>query len=219
MRIIEAQEEERRRLAREIHDGPAQTLSNVVLRAEICEKLLAGKREELGPELIKLKKAARETLQEIRRIIFDLRPVSVEDLGLVMSLRRYLDDFKKKTDIRGEVAVSGKEERLPSFIEVAVFRIVQESLNNVSKHSWARNVSIKVDYSPSTLTVSIEDDGRGFDLDEALRVSTGRDGFGLSSMRERAGLVNAEFKVETAPGRGTKVSLVVPLEGWFGAEG
>lgn len=215
VRVIKAQEDERRRVAREIHDGPAQTMANVVLRAEICLKMMAVDPSKVGPELEELKRSVKESLQEIRRIIFDLRPMLLDDLGLGPALRRYLEDFRDKTKIQCDLVITGKEERLDPVLEVAVFRLVQEALNNVKKHAAAHKVEVRIGYSPSYITVVVQDDGKGFDV-SSLRLNTGTpgstSGFGLVGMKERVKLLSGTFEIQSAPGEGTRIQAQIPLD-------
>lgn len=215
VRVIKAQEDERRRVAREIHDGPAQTMANVVLRAEICLKMMAVDPSKVGPELEDLKRSVKESLQEIRRIIFDLRPMLLDDLGLGPALRRYLEDFRDKTRIQCDLVITGKEERLDPVLEVAVFRLVQEALNNVKKHAAAHKVEVRIGYSPSYINVVVKDDGKGFDV-SSLRLHTGMPGsdggFGLVGMRERVKLLSGTFEIQSAPGEGTRIQAQIPLD-------
>lgn len=209
LRIIRAQEEERRKLARDMHDGPAQMLANVVLRAEICEKLLQSDIAQVGGELKSLKLAVRGSLRDIRKIIYDLRPMALDDLGLVPALRRYIDDLKVQMGITVDFSVQGLDRRLPSPIEVGGFRIVQEGLSNVIKHAGVAKVAVRLEFAEAALLVSVVDDGRGFDVDEALKA--GGEHFGLLSMRERVELLSGTWQVESVAGQGTRVAVRLPI--------
>ena len=210
--IIKAQEEERRRVAREIHDGPAQSLANLVFRLEVCEKLLAAERlPELRGELAELKGLIKGSLQEVRKIIFDLRPMALDDLGLVPALRRYLEGLEEREGLVVNLAVFGQEVRLASAVEVGLFRIIQEALHNVSKHARAASARVTLTYGQEQLLLSVRDDGRGFDLREVERGGRSGGHFGLISMRERAELLGGRFEVKSAPGQGTRITVAVPI--------
>ncbi|MFY9427882.1 MAG: sensor histidine kinase [bacterium] len=210
--IIKAQEEERRRVAREIHDGPAQSLANLVFRLEVCEKLLAAERlPELRGELAELKGLIKGSLQEVRKIIFDLRPMALDDLGLVPALRRYLEGLEEREGLVVNLAVFGQEVRLASAVEVGLFRIIQEALHNVSKHARAASARVTLTYGQEQLLLSVRDDGRGFDLREVERGGGAGGHFGLISMRERAELLGGRFEVKSAPGQGTRITVAVPI--------
>lgn len=206
--IIRAQEEERKRIARGIHDGPAQSLANVVLRAEYCEQLLDKKPELLKQELQGLKEFARANLEEIRKIIFDLRPMDLDDLGLVPAIQRYAMDFECKHGFPVEVAVIGNPQRYSSPKEVALFRIIQEALTNIRKHSRATQARVIMEMSPLNITVIIKDNGVGFNVEEPLN----DDCFGLRGMKEWAAFLRGTIKINSQPGSGTTISVRVPVE-------
>lgn len=206
-KIIKAQEEERKRVAREIHDGPAQTMANVVFRAEVCERMLDIDRERARQELQQLKDQVRGCLKEVRKIIFDLRPMALDDLGLVPALRRLVDDIQDNAGVRANLTVLGEEKRLNSYLEVAVFRIVQEALTNVARHANAQAVQVTIEFHNHTLTVMVQDDGQGFDVDSVMA----EDHFGLLSIRERTVLMDGKLELKSQPGRGTRLTVRLPV--------
>lgn len=205
--VIKAQEEERRRVAREIHDGPAQSLANLAFRLEVCQKLLSSDVERARAEIEGLKKQLRDSLQEVRRIIFDLRPLALDDLGLVPAVRAYLDDVSQRTGLQVSFRVLGQERRLPSPLEVTLFRLVQEAVSNVWKHARAATVDVKVEFLPDRVQAVVQDDGIGFDV--AAGEAEGH--FGLAGMRERVALLDGAFDIDSQPGRGTRVSFTIPV--------
>lgn len=207
-KIIKAQEEERKRVAREIHDGPAQTMANVVFRAEVCERMLDIDRERARQELQQLKDQIRGCLKEVRKIIFDLRPMTLDDLGLVPALHRLVCDLQEKTGLQADFTVLGDVQRLDSYLEVAVFRIVQEALSNVVKHARAQTVQVLVEFHGRTLTVVVHDDGQGFDV-EAVQHG---DHFGLLSMKERTALINGKLDLRSQVGHGTRLIVRLPMK-------
>lgn len=151
IKVIKAQEEERSRLSREIHDGPAQILANVVLKSELCEKLIDIDKERAKQELKNLKDTIRLSLTDVRKIIYDLRPMSLDDLGLIPTITQLIDKFVEETDIFVEFNVFGIAEKLQSAVELTIFRIVQEALANVRKHSKATRVSVKIEFLKKVL--------------------------------------------------------------------
>ncbi|SMC71761.1 sensor histidine kinase [Sporomusa malonica] len=207
-KIIRAQEEERRRVAREIHDGPAQAMANIVFRAEVCERLIDTDIARSKNELKDLREQVRVALRETRKIIFDLRPMTLDDLGLVPTIRRVLDTLKERSGIFPEVKIMGEEKRLDSHIEIGLFRIIQEALNNVEKHSQASLVWVRIDFRPSVVSAVVEDDGRGFDSAENI----GNESFGLMGMRERINLLSGELNIKSESGKGTRIFVTVPLK-------
>lgn len=212
MKIIEAQEEERMRVSREIHDGPAQSMANVVLKAELCEKLLDIDLDQSKNELKSLKEVVRESLKDIRKIIYDLRPMSLDDLGLIPTVKRYTSKFIEETGINVEFMTLGTLEGIKPIVEIACFRIIQEALNNIAKHSNAQNVIIKIEKTMDKLSIIVKDNGIGFDIDK-LKNDSSREGFGLIGMKERAQHLSGKLEIISSIGEGTKILLSIPLKG------
>jgi two-component system, NarL family, sensor histidine kinase DegS len=210
--VIRAQENERLRISLQMHDGPVQTLSNLILRAEICERLVDRDTTQARSELTALKKAIHATLQETRRFIFDLRPMILDDLGLVPTLRRYSADFNERFGIEVSVAVQHMDARLPSHYEVALFRFIQEALNNVQKHAGASTARVALEGSPDQIQVLIEDNGSGFTISDTLMEMDSKGHMGFAVMRQQIEtLLQGQLGVESATGRGTRVIARVPL--------
>ena len=212
IRIIQAQEEERKRVARDMHDGPAQTMANVVLKTEFCEKLLTIDTERAKEELRKLKGTVRESLRDIRRIIYDLRPMSLDDLGLIPTLQRYAIKFEEDTGINVNVLTFGNRKDVKSVVGIALFRIVQEALTNIKKHSNANRVVIKIENSMSGYNVVVEDDGDGFCTEKIFEDSKENNGFGLIGMKERVELLEGKMGVKSQIGKGTKIIIAIPVK-------
>lgn len=208
LKIIEAQEEERRRVSREIHDGPAQSMANVVMRAELADRMISqGNIDDAKKELHNLKKAVRHSLSDVRRIIYDLRPMALDDLGLVPALRRFVEAYGDQKRFSIEFQTTGTEIRLPTSLEVAIYRLVQESMNNISKHAQAHKVLIRLEFGGNKTDISIEDDGIGFSEEEVLRGKS----FGLLGMRERVRLLQGDLNIDSEPRKGTKIKISIPL--------
>lgn len=211
LKIILAQEEERKRIAREIHDGPAQMLANLVLRTEIVERMLV--KQEFGlvhREVVDLKGQVRGSLEEMRKVIFNLRPMALDDLGLIPTLRKYVHDFEEKTRIRTVFDIKGKEHRLTSAMEAAVYRLVQEALSNVAKHSGAHQVLVEITYQAQLIKIIVKDDGSGFNMEELKRKQSTREHFGLVGMRERVELLEGRMEIQTASGQGAAIVIHIP---------
>lgn len=209
--IIQAQEKERLRISLQMHDGPAQAMSNLVLRAEICQRTFDRDAEMARAELAGLKTAINNTLQEIRRFIFELRPMILDDLGLIPTLRRYVQQFVEKNKIEVNLMVQGVDTRLPPHYEVAIFRFIQEALNNVAKHAKANQARVLIDNNGDRLQVIVEDDGSGFSTSEVLSDESGRRNMGIQLLQQQAEtLLRGEFGIESAIGRGTRVAATVP---------
>ena len=205
-RMIQAQEAERQRLSRQMHDGPAQALSNFILQTEIAMRLFDLDQEKARDELSNLKVSATGTFQKVRDFIFELRPMMLDDLGLVPTFKRYVDAFKDQTGMDIRLTVSGLERRLESYQEVMVFRAVQELLNNAVRHSQASTVKIYLDMGDANVKLTVEDDGHGFDV----AMLEDRNSMGLKVIRERVDMLGGYFDVESAMGQGTKITFQIP---------
>ncbi|MFD1204724.1 MULTISPECIES: histidine kinase [Sporosarcina] len=209
IQIIQAQEDERKRLSRDIHDGPAQMLANVLLRSGLIEKSFVEKGPQAAlSELSQLKEMVRNALHEVRRIIYDLRPMALDDLGLIPTLRKYVStvmEYDKGVTIH--FMNNGQERRFDSNIEVAIFRLVQESISNAVKHGNSRDVWVKVEWLRDTMNIVVKDNGKGFDQNETKEKS-----FGIIGMRERIELLRGEMKIMSTIDSGTTVLFRVPLE-------
>jgi len=211
VRIIEAQENERLHLARQMHDGPAQSLTNLILQAEICERLFEADPARVHIELGNLKNAVKATFQQTREFIFDLRPMMLDDLGLIPTLKRYVQGFEEKTGLSANLTIVGKERRLPPYTEVTIFRVVQGLLKNISQHASATYVQVSINLEGEVIGVSVEDDGSGFDVEEALASARQRKALGIAAMQEQMEMLGGQINFESGIGRGTKVRLEIPL--------
>ncbi|MEK4201528.1 sensor histidine kinase [Cytobacillus sp. FSL K6-0265] len=207
LQIIEAQEEERKRLSREIHDGPAQMMANVMMRSDLIERVYKERgTDEAMEEIRNLKKMVRSALYEVRRIIYDLRPMALDDLGLVPTLKKYLqtiEEYHNSTKIT--FMNVGKEVRLPSQYEVALFRLIQEAVQNAMKHADADEIIVKTEINNDRIAVVIRDNGKGFDINEKKAQS-----FGIIGMRERVELLEGQLSIDSNIGKGTIIIIQVP---------
>lgn len=210
--MIMAQEEERRRISREIHDGPAQTLASLTMRIDYCleQRDLP---EELKQELLELKESVKRSLKDIRRYIFDLRPMALDDLGLIPTLEQFISGFKGRTGVPVHVDVEGERTMLGAEKELAVFRVIQEAANNAIKHANPNVVHIFLKFDPKKrrLSVVVKDDGAGFDVADKRKNYGSLKKLGLISMEERVRLAGGEFLIVSDTGSGTVVSFWVPL--------
>lgn len=204
--IVNAQEAERQRLSRQMHDGPAQALSNFILQTEIAMRLLDADPAMAKEELGNLKSSAMGTFQKVRNFIFELRPMMLDDLGLVPTLRKYADAFKEQTGLDVNLSVTGAERRLEPYLEVMVFRATQELLGNSSRHSQATLIKVQVDMGSEMVRVSVDDNGKGFDP-EILKQSTN---LGLKLIRERAEMLGGNFEIDSMAGSGARITFSVP---------
>ena len=222
-RIIKATEEERYRISREIHDGPAQDLANMLFTTTITERLMDKDMEEAKKTLVELREEIRRCLTGVRQIIFDMRPMALDDLGLPQAVEQLIRLFGERGKLQGTFSLEGEYYTLPKHVEIAIFRIVQEALNNVVHHAKTNKVRVRMHYTSQALTVLIADDGVGFDPsrlteepeepDDALDMETQRRlrgrHFGVIGMEERAKIIGAAIQILSEPGKGTKVHLRV----------
>ena len=209
LKIIEAQEDERKRLSREIHDGPAQMMANVLMRSDLIERVYREKgTDEAIKEIRDLKRMVRSALYEVRRIIYDLRPMALDDLGLIPTLKKYLstiEEYNQETSI--EFVNIGLDIRLPSKYEVALFRLVQECVQNALKHAESTLIHVKVEVKKDKITVIVKDNGKGFDKEKQKNGS-----FGIMGMKERVDLLEGDITIDSKIGTGTVILIQVPLK-------
>ncbi len=204
--IIQAQEAERGRLARRMHDGPAQALSNFILQTEIAMRLFDIDQAKAKEELAGVKSTASSTFQKVRDFIFDLRPMMLDDLGLVPTITRYVESYKEQFGIDVRLVTTGMEQRFESYVEVMIFRAIQELLTNIMMHSQATQVILQVDSSNEGMRVSLEDNGKGFDVDKIQE----KGGMGLKVIRDRVQMLGGSMEVHSTVGHGTHVLFQIP---------
>jgi len=211
--VIHAQEEERKRVARELHDETSQALTVLIVSLDTTVAGLSGEDAGLKAHLSDLRTLAAGVHKEVQRIILDLRPGLLDDLGLVAAIDWYADSRLKPLDIRVNLEVAGEEARLGAEVETAVFRLAQEALNNIVRYSEAENVLISLDFGADRVVLRVEDDGKGFDVDEVMRDQEGSRSFGLLGMRERVALFGGTLDIQSRPGQGTQITAIIPLDG------
>jgi two-component system sensor histidine kinase DegS len=204
--IIQAQEAERGRLARKMHDGPAQALSNFILQTEIAMRLFSIDQSKAKEELTGVKTAASTTFQKVRDFIFDLRPMMLDDLGLVPTITRYVDTYKEQSGIEVKLISTGMEQRFESYIEVMVFRAIQELLGNIALHSQATQVILQMDSSTTGLRISLEDNGKGFEVEKIQESG----GMGLKVIRDRVQMLGGSMDVRSTIGHGSHILFQIP---------
>jgi two-component system sensor histidine kinase DegS len=208
-KLIQAQEEERLKLSHEIHDGPAQMLANIMMRSDFLIKTYRQRSEEESiKELSDMKEHVRTALTEVRRIIYDLRPMALDDLGLVPTLKKYLKTVEeyKHNSIRFDYI--GKEHRLDSKMEIALFRLVQEAVQNACKHSNASLIQVKIEFCGKKVNLLVKDNGIGFDVETSPKENS----FGLIGMKERVELLNGCFELHSRMNEGTSVKIAIEVE-------
>lgn len=210
-KVISAQEEERMRIARELHDESAQDLVALLAGIQTAEAALPSAPDRARETLTGLKSVARRALGEMRKSILDLRPSALDDLGLAPAIRWYADDRLSPLDIKFMWEATGEPDQLPEPTVIALFRITQEAITNVVKHAHARHVWIRFDATDSAVSIDVRDDGQGFDPEGLHPSPTDTRGLGILGMKERASLVGGTVEIDSTPGRGTTVHIVVAL--------
>jgi len=210
VRIIQAQENERQRLSRQMHDGPAQLLTNLVLQAEICQKLIDVDAERARIELNNLKTETRKAFQQTRELISDLRPMMLDDLGLIPTLKRHVSSWSEKTGIEAELVVSGKPHRLAPYSEVTIFRAIQDLMTNTAQHANPSHVRVTLDLDGAYARAVVEDDGVGFDVEEVIASAEDQKKIGIASITDRVEMLGGTLAFESVLGVGTKATLRVP---------
>lgn len=207
IRIIQAQEHERRRVARDLHDGLAQQLAAAILGLEVAQRVLENDVQRAKRELISVEQIIRGGLREAREVIFNLRPLSMDNIGLQAALSKLISRIKEQTGADILLSVHGEERKMDSTSLTCVFRIIQEALNNAIKHANATEIKVRLEFAPDFLAVQVIDNGCGFDfLSEETWTSNGEH-LGLIGMKERAELIGATLKIDSRPGSGTRVFL------------
>ncbi len=210
IRVIQTEESAKQSLVREMHDGPASSLSNFILQAEICQRFFDVNPDRAKTELNALKSAAASTFNDVKNFIFDLRPMMLDDLGVVPTLRRYVESFQEKNGITVPITVTGVERRLESHVEVTIFRSVQELLNNSLSHARATQIQVLLDLERDQIMAVVEDNGSGFNVEEALGSSART--IGLSAHRERIEMLGGKMNIQSSLGQGTRVEFTIPVE-------
>ena len=210
-KVLTIQEEERKRIARELHDETSQSLVSLVMRVEAIKAIPAGANDKLQAMLLDMKNLTVKTIDNVHKIIFDLRPSILDDLGLLSAIRWYTGNRLEPLGIQARVEVTGEERKLSPPAEIALFRVVQEAINNIVKHAEAHSVVLSVEFKESTIMIEVEDDGKGFDEGAVSLIPDKAQGVGLLGMKERIALLGGEFRIVSGPGKGTHLTVEVPL--------
>lgn len=209
---INDQETVRKRVSQQLHDGPAQALSNFILQADIVSKLFEIDQAKAKDELQNLKYSAKSSFQMIRHFISELRPMMLDDLGLFPTLRKYLDEIKAQTGLEVNISIKGQECRLAPFIEVMIFRAVQELVGNAIRYNQDQSlrlqINVQVLIEESFVKVTVSDNGKGFNLESTIDKTTG---IGIKLLKERIEMSGGLIEIDTGIGKGTRVSFQVPF--------
>lgn len=211
--IIKSKELERKKMAGLLHDGPVQDLANLAIQLEICEKLYeAGQHNEAIEMFVELKGIVQVSLGDLRRTIYDLNPMTLDDLGLFVTVKNYLLNLTNRTGTKTKFNLLGKEVRLDSSLEMTLFRTIQELVQNSFKHAKASVIRVVVEYSPNFVLIEVKDDGVGFELAKVNQKIRSGNHYGILSIQSRLNLFNGTLSIKSKPGEGTKVLAKIPLD-------
>jgi signal transduction histidine kinase len=210
-KIIDREEEARHKLARDLHDGPTQDVSAIAMRLNFARLLVERDSARARVELEKLEDLAHRTVREIRSMLFALRPVVLETEGLLAALNQYTDNLRESEDLPIAVDAEGYQDCLDLETQGVVFAIIEEALNNARKHAEASRILVRLSVQDDLFVAQVVDNGRGFDLNAVEADYGSRGSLGLINLRERAGLVEGNVTIDSEPGEGTSVTLVVPI--------
>ncbi|QNO14605.1 sensor histidine kinase [Alkalicella caledoniensis] len=212
IKILEAQENERKRIARDVHDGPAQHMANTIMKVDICKMVIQKDLDKGLGELEDLKESVKVALKEVRNIIFDLRPMTLDDLGLNETIQETIKSITHETKIKVDLRLKPIQVDIEPIIQVAVYRIVQEIFNNIRKHAMAKNVEVKLDFGTKYLMLVVTDDGVGFDVEGTFKkVKTKGTSYGLIGILDRVNQLQGEIKIKSSNGSGTSYSVKLPI--------
>ena len=211
--IFLIQEEERRRIARELHDETSQVLASLAASLEAVAGMLPASADEAKATLRKLQLLSVNSLDEIHKLIYELRPTLLDDLGLVSAIRWLADNSLGAAGVTVSIKTSGRERRLAPKLETTLFRAIQEAVNNIARHAQAKNAIIGLRFKKTVIRVHIRDDGRGFDVKEAISSKVRPRGLGLLGMKERVELINGTLSIRSYQGGGgTEIDIEIPLK-------
>jgi signal transduction histidine kinase len=208
--VTAAQEEERQRIARELHDGVGPALASLNLRLRTAGKLVQPN-PAAAQELKELAELTQANIQDIRRLIYDLRPAVLDELGLVAALKEYVQRYQQEQGLQVQLSLPEGKDRLPAPLETTLFRVIQEALTNAARHAKAKHVEVTLDWDAAQVSLRIADDGQGFDLQEATARAKGGQHLGLWSMRERIEQLGGRLRIDSQLGSGTTIQATVPL--------
>ena len=213
--IIRGQEEERCRVSRELHDGPAQEIASLIMETSVVERLVDIDADEAKLNLQEMRRHMRSCMSSIRQIVFDMRPMALDDLGFVAALEQLIRHYKERHTLDIQLAVDGREIPVPPHVKTGLFRIMQEAMNNVLRHAEVKKAALRIHYAEPAISILLEDRGKGFDMEKFRKQGTGvtvYEHFGILGMQERAAIIGAQLTVTSAPGRGTKIHVRLPLQ-------
>lgn len=210
--ILKTVERDRQRIARDLHDSITQNITSLVHKTELCTKLIEADPIRCRLELFSVNKSLRDIIEEMRRLIYDLRPMSFDDIGFDVTLERTLDKFRAQKKVKFNFQVCGDTYEIDNLIQLTLIRVIQEACNNAIKHSEASKLDVTLTYEKKRIILNISDDGKGFDTDSlAMSFRDDNSGFGISIMRERVYLLSGSMEIQSSPGNGCHITVSIPL--------
>jgi len=204
-------EEERKKIARDLHDETSQVVTSLTAHLEAAASMLPPDQSRVRELVQKAENLSVNILDQLQKVIYELHPLVLDDLGLVAAVRWLLENNLKAAGINVDFKTGSRTRRLPRQLEATIFRVVQEAVSNIARHSRAKNVSLRLEFKKNAVTVHIADDGRGFDVGEAMSITHGLRGYGLLGMKERIQLIGGSFALRSKPGSGTEIDIQIPL--------
>lgn len=213
IKLLEAQESERQRIARELHDSSVQTMTSLVHKIELCTKLIEMDPIRCKLELMVMSKTMKDVIQEMRNMIYNLRPMSFDDIGLDITIERELHGIESQGGVHTKYIVEGEPPKFKQVVALTLLRIIQEACSNSLKYANANNIIVKNVYKPNLIETFIEDDGCGFDVENYnSRIKENNSGFGMNTMKERVYLLSGTIDIDSKPGEGTKIHIEIPIK-------
>lgn len=211
-RIVEIEEDARKKLARDLHDGPTQSIAAIAMRLNYARMLINRDPQKVNEELNKIEDLARRTTKEIRQMLFTLRPIILETQGLTAALEQYIQKLEETDPITYHLRAQPVEDYLDMDAQGGIFYIIEEAITNTRKHAQASNLWVRLGIRNDTFVVQVEDDGTGFDVDAIQARYDERGSLGMINLHERTELLGGQLRIESAPGKGTRVTVIIPLE-------
>jgi signal transduction histidine kinase len=211
-RIVEIEEDERKKLARDLHDGPTQSIAAIAMRLNYVQLLLDRDPQKVEEELNNIEELARHTTREIRQMLFKLRPIILETQGLTAALQQYVQKMQETSSIHYHLQIQAVDDYLDEETQGGIFYIVEECINNSRKHAQASNLWVRMGIRDDSFVAQVEDDGSGFDVSSIQHRYDERGSLGMINLHERTELLGGKIRIESAPGRGTRITVIVPLK-------
>lgn len=213
LNVLEIQEQDRQRIARDLHDSTVQNLTGLIHKCELCTRLIDIDPVRIRLELNTISNTLKSVINEIREIIYNLKPMSLEDLGLIITIERFINQLMLHHDIKVKFTHNEERNDILPVIKLSIFRMIQEACNNAIKHAEAKCIEIDIQYQKECIKISIKDDGKGFDIENLKdHIPPDYTGYGLSIMKERVYLLSGEMKIQSTANKGTIVTITVPIK-------